>query len=552
MMALAKGCGTVWLVLHVANSNDFHSIQITNKGLSNPIISSIGRPLGSWRENLGIIAFSHDYRKLVLSVSPFIEMFDFDINSGQISNPISINSNIDEEVFGACFSPDNTKLYVSDDKLLLTIYQYDLNLPTPSEIRQSEYPIVTGLRCPFPGTEKIQIGLDQKLYVGHFRVPFLGVIENPNSTGSQVIFTPEGVDLLGSELLKFGIQNLVVIADEIETDIIAMDTTFCETNNRIMQIDSNGQDSHIWSTGEVTNSIVINSEGFYNITLYKDRCEIRDTIEVTFEDPFLEHIQISRNSCKSSGLTIRSSDSILVWSTGETTKSVNVSDPGIYWAELITELGCTIMDTVIIEEVQFQQMEIDTSFCEGSSIELNAKIYTVPGIYSDTIQSNCDTIFVYTIHENPITYADTIFLDLPEGGTVNFINFNFDTVGTYLFRTPNDQGCDSIQVIQIMAEQSLGSGQNVKTIEVSNIFSPNNDNINDTWNISLIENYKLLSINVFDRWGSKVFHSNNGTLKWDGTYKGEDSPSGVYFYQLIYLDSNGREQIQGGDVTLIR
>ena len=67
----------------------------------------------------------------------------------------------------------------------------------------------------------------------------------------------------------------------------------------------------------------------------------------------------------------------------------------------------------------------------------------------------------------------------------------------------------------------------------------------------------ITSFRVFDRWGEMVFQANgfpiNDTdIGWDGKFKGEDMPSGVYIWHLNVEFSDGREEMFTGSTTLIR
>jgi len=88
--------------------------------------------------------------------------------------------------------------------------------------------------------------------------------------------------------------------------------------------------------------------------------------------------------------------------------------------------------------------------------------------------------------------------------------------------------------------------------QLPNAFSPNGDNLNDVFKVGNIGLRKLVTFQVFDRWGKKVFETINPAEGWDGTYKGKAADGGVYYYyiQLGYAD-NVVETFKG-DVTLIR
>lgn len=84
-------------------------------------------------------------------------------------------------------------------------------------------------------------------------------------------------------------------------------------------------------------------------------------------------------------------------------------------------------------------------------------------------------------------------------------------------------------------------------------FSPNGDGMNDEFRILRSLNIeKLITFDVFDRWGEKVFSTDNIDLGWDGTRDGKPSPVGVYAWMVIAQTKDGQEITRKGNVTLIR
>jgi gliding motility-associated-like protein len=79
-----------------------------------------------------------------------------------------------------------------------------------------------------------------------------------------------------------------------------------------------------------------------------------------------------------------------------------------------------------------------------------------------------------------------------------------------------------------------------KDLIVPNIFSPNGDQINDTWMIKYIEQYPTAQVSIFNRYGQFLFTSKDGYKEpWDGTYQGKKVPVGGYFY-IIQLTPNSK------------
>jgi len=108
---------TIWIVTHEYNNNKFRIYKITKFGLDTiPLINEIG---GIHSDYVTYMSFSPDGRKLaVFNYGGVSEVFDF--NSGILFNRVSLP----DGGYGACFSPDNSKLYFTRDGT--TIVQFSL------------------------------------------------------------------------------------------------------------------------------------------------------------------------------------------------------------------------------------------------------------------------------------------------------------------------------------------------------------------------------------------------------------------------------------------
>jgi gliding motility-associated-like protein len=83
-------------------------------------------------------------------------------------------------------------------------------------------------------------------------------------------------------------------------------------------------------------------------------------------------------------------------------------------------------------------------------------------------------------------------------------------------------------------------------------FTPNNDGLNDFFQVFHSETVTEGSIKIFDRWGEIIFQSNDINFKWDGTMNGRKIPDGVYFYQFNYLVKGKRYETISNRLTIIR
>lgn len=93
----------------------------------------------------------------------------------------------------------------------------------------------------------------------------------------------------------------------------------------------------------------------------------------------------------------------------------------------------------------------------------------------------------------------------------------------------------------------------VENVYVPNAFSPNDDGANDIFNVTsfgIRENGFLLQI--FNRWGEKIFETDDLYKGWDGTENGIKCKSEVYVYKVTYVDLKDNPNTFKGTVSLIR
>jgi gliding motility-associated-like protein len=89
---------------------------------------------------------------------------------------------------------------------------------------------------------------------------------------------------------------------------------------------------------------------------------------------------------------------------------------------------------------------------------------------------------------------------------------------------------------------------------IPNAFTPDGDGVNDTflalYNGNDISNFTM---EVYDRWGGRIFRSENILVGWDGKKNGKDCPGGVYVYKIVFsVDGIPGNQERVGTVMLVR
>lgn len=118
---------------------------------------------------------------------------------------------------------------------------------------------------------------------------------------------------------------------------------------------------------------------------------------------------------------------------------------------------------------------------------------------------------------------------------------------TYTVTAVNNNGCAATLSVPVRVVP-------VYDVFIPNVFSPNNDGANDVWQLyTNVKSIKQYSVMIFNRWGEKVFESSNISEGWDGRYKGEFAPPGVYVYhiQIVWMD-NRSDSGYKGSITLLK
>jgi hypothetical protein len=135
--------GDFWILAHQWGNNNFYSYRLTAFGIAPPVISSTGIVHDSSiiQNTYGQMKFNGCGTKLVCAIGykDTIQVFDFDVTSGAVSNPFTIA--MADHVYGVEFSPDGSKLYAGMYGSLQTLFQYDLSLSSGAAILGSKTPL---------------------------------------------------------------------------------------------------------------------------------------------------------------------------------------------------------------------------------------------------------------------------------------------------------------------------------------------------------------------------------------------------------------------------
>jgi gliding motility-associated-like protein len=118
------------------------------------------------------------------------------------------------------------------------------------------------------------------------------------------------------------------------------------------------------------------------------------------------------------------------------------------------------------------------------------------------------------------------------------------TIFTVSSATDPQQICLETKTIHVVVEGPCPE------IYIPTGFSPNGDNNNDYFRaFGKVNKFHIV---IFNRWGEKVFETNDIEQAWDGKYQGEYVPSGVYAFVVNGIDYNGKPIHKTGNITVIR
>ncbi len=144
-----------------------------------------------------------------------------------------------------------------------------------------------------------------------------------------------------------------------------------------------------------------------------------------------------------------------------------------------------------------------------------------------------------------ISTAANPLITPPAAGT-----FVYDVALTDNLVRDNNTRCiarDSL-IIRVIDPTDLDCNQ----IFLPKAFTPNGDNLNDTYGISNpIAIQQLISFEIFDRWGNRVFFTDNPQEQWDGFYRGTEVNPGVMVYRIQYV-CEGEEELKVGSFTILK
>ena len=228
------------------------------------------------------------------------------------------------------------------------------------------------------------------------------------------------------------------------------------------------------------------------------------------------------------------------------------SNPGIYVDTLSTLYGC---DSIVYTSLKFHdnpEINQEVYLCNGDTLYIGESLYISPGVYVDTLSSSygCDSIINTNLIllETEKVYEST---KICEGDSITHNLGIFFNPGTYTFLVEIENECNYEYTLHVELEsEEICRTKNCKTY-IPNIFSPNNDGINDIFQpFSEVVTFEKLMI--FDRWGNRIYETKERDPFWNGKFQGNECIPGVYVYMIEGVCKNGDKIYYANDITIIK
>ena len=202
---------------------------------------------------------------------------------------------------------------------------------------------------------------------------------------------------------------------------------------------------------------------------------------------------------------------------------------GSYTLEVTDSKGCAAMQVVTINFDPFVVVNagLDATITTGDAYTLNASVDVNPStpfnyLWQDQWHNNLGNTSSVTVAPN----RDTRYIIYAFPGT--------DTI------------CAVSDTVEIFVKECT-------EIYIPNAFTPNGDGLDDIFKLNNVDDFEgLVSFEIFNRWGQKVYYGTNKNSGWDGQFNGKDAEMDTYVYYVTVQCYGGKLVSKKGTLTLVR
>ena len=376
---------------------------------------------------------------------------------------------------------------------------YSVTVTTPSGCSDTFDATVTLVPEPV-----VDLGPDTALCAGQPLVldagnPGLGHLWSTNATSQTITATTSGVYWVevdnGSCIAT---DSIDVVLHPLPVDML-MDVTVCEDQPAMLDAGNPGG-SYLWSTNATSQTIAVNASGTYTVTVTTPQ-QCSATFDAVVDLVPYPVVDLGPDTVLCDGdvlvLDAGNPGATYTWSSGQNTRTINVTQAGTYSVE-VANGSCTTSDAVTAQ------------FNPSPARMAAQQFYTC-----------LDEEPHYVVLDAGNPGSD---FDWSTGETTQIILAG--AYGWFYVEITNDFDCsvtDSVVVNEFCPAN----------IFVPNTFTPNGDGTNDFW-MPVGNNLAEIELQVFDRWGGIVFQTNVVGDAWDGRVGGEFVKNDTYIWKMSY------------------
>jgi len=369
----------------------------------------------------------------------------------------------------------------------------------------------------------------------------------------------------------------------ITSNFLGEDTTICQGDSIILNANLPGFD-YLWSNGSTLPEITFKNAGTYYLQLSDGSCPLRDSVTISVKPTPSFSLGIDTALCRGDTLQPKQTQGnyLYLWNTGLNTDFIIPQQNGTFWLTASLD-GCFATDSIdlVIKERPSINLRNDTVICFGDSLVLDGTATNATyrwntadssafikvgsaGNYKVTATSNgCsseDSTSV-TVLNNDLLFLgnDTTICgesSISFKSNISNSSYLWQNGSTSFEYSTSDSGLITLSIINQCGTTSdslvLKTEDCNCSVLLPTVFTPNNDFINDEFTPRISCELETYSVEIYNRWGDKVFQSTQQKRAWDGTNDGNKLKDGVYFYVLKYNVLNAEIQTQKGSILLSR
>ena len=234
--------------------------------------------------------------------------------------------------------------------------------------------------APISPPSNFNLGNDTTYCASFSRTLFIGVagVNYRWNTGAVTPSIPVSVAGLywGQDSNICGTNRDTIVLTQNSPPLVHLgnDTTLCAGSTLVLN-DTSTNATFLWSTSAAVSSINVTTSGTYWLQVTQNSCPARDTIVATFQNPSA-NFSLGNDTMYCANFTRTLSISVPNvshrWSTGDSTSSISVSTPGLYWGQ-DSDLCGVKRDTIILTQNTPPVVHLgnDTTLCAGTILVLS-------------------------------------------------------------------------------------------------------------------------------------------------------------------------------------